>query len=127
MIASPLLAAPAPSLASVTFLNVDNGATVSSPVHLELAVKGYDVWPASEGVVPGTGHFHVIVDRASSEKLEEGDVIPFDATHLHYGKGQVSVDVPLTPGKHTLTLQFANALHESYGEAEREDISITVQ
>jgi hypothetical protein len=39
--------------------------------------------------VPGTGHFHVIVDRASSEKLEEGDVIPFDATHLHYGKGQV--------------------------------------
>jgi hypothetical protein len=42
-----LLAAPAPSLASVTFLNVDNGATVSSPVHLELAVKGYDVWPAS--------------------------------------------------------------------------------
>lgn len=142
-------------MASVTFLNVDSGATVPSPVHLEMAVKGYDVWPASElargqrraracfkavispaagvlpsrcqracssrrvlvprplrswivlhldrahtwgficlrpageGVVPGTGHFHVIVDRAAAEKLDEGDVIPFDATHLHYGKGQV--------------------------------------
>ncbi|KAI8474806.1 MAG: hypothetical protein J3K34DRAFT_406669 [Monoraphidium minutum] len=122
-----LLAAPAPAPAQVKFLNVDSGASVSSPVHLELGVRGLDVFPASEGLIPGTGHFHVVVDRAADDKLGEGDVIPFDATHLHYGKGQVSVDVPLTPGKHTLTLQFANALHESFGPDERQEITVTVK
>lgn len=42
-------------------------------------------------------------------------------------QGQVVADLDLAPGKHTLTLQFANALHESYGPEERRDVSITVQ
>jgi Domain of unknown function (DUF4399) len=44
-----------------------------------------------------------------------GETIPFDSTHLHYGKGQTSVTVPLAPGQHKLALQFANAVHQSYG------------
>ncbi len=43
---------------------------------------------------------------------QAGAEIPFDETHLHYGKGQTEASVTLAPGKHTLTLQFANALHK---------------
>jgi hypothetical protein len=43
---------------------------------------------------------------------QAGAEIPFDETHLHFGKGQTEASIPLTPGKHTLTLQFANALHK---------------
>ena len=43
---------------------------------------------------------------------QAGEEIPFDETHLHYGKGQTEAAITLTPGKHKLTLQFANALHK---------------
>jgi len=42
-------------------------------------------------------------------------------------QGQQSADIELTSGKHTLSLQFANALHESFGPSERKEITITVQ
>jgi len=38
--------------------------------------------------------------------------VPFDDTHLHFGKGQTEASIVLAPGKHKLTLQFANALHK---------------
>ncbi len=50
--------------------------------------------PAADGVIPGTGHFHVLVDLPAAE---EGEALPFDATHLHYGKGQAAADVELAP------------------------------
>lgn len=43
---------------------------------------------------------------------QAGAEIPFDDTHLHFGKGQTEAAVTLSPGKHKLTLQFANALHK---------------
>lgn len=116
-----------PAHAAVAFINVGDGSTIAAPLHVEMGVKGLTVMPASEGLIEGTGHFHVVVDRAASDKLAAGDVIPFDATHLHYGKGQVFADIDLAPGKHTLTLQFANALHESYGPEERSEVTVTVK
>lgn len=59
--------------------------------------------------------------------MPEGDAIPFDDTHLHFGKGQEAADVQLAPGKHTLTVQFADALHRSYGEAWRSTITVNVK
>jgi hypothetical protein len=61
----------------------------------------------------GTGHFHLLIDEDTM--FAPGETIPFDSTHLHYGKGQTSVTVPLAPGQHKLALQFANAVHQSYG------------
>lgn len=84
-----------------------------SPVHVNMTVTGYTIKPASEGLQPKTGHFHILIDQDGS--VAEGEAIPFDDTHKHYGKGQTQDDLVLSPGKHTLTLQFANALHESYG------------
>lgn len=123
-----LLASASPASAAVNFINVADGATVSSPLKVEMAVRGYQVLPASEGFIEGTGHFHVIVDRdAAADALEAGSVIAFDATHLHYGKGQTVADIELPPGRHTLTLQFADALHRSYGPEERRDVTVNVQ
>ena len=49
-------------------------------------------------------------------------MVPADATHLHFGKGQTETMLKLTPGKHTLTLQFADGAHQSYGP----DLSSTI-
>jgi hypothetical protein len=50
---------------------------------------------AADGLIPGTGHFHVFVDVA--EQTEEGEAIPFDYAHKHFGKGQTAADIELAP------------------------------
>ena len=49
-----------------------------------------------------------------------------DRTHIHFGGGQTEADVELTPGEHTLTLQFANGMHQSYGADWSKTITVTV-
>ena len=83
------------------------------------------VRPAADGLVEGSGHHHVLLDGASFVKA--GEEIPFDATHLHFGKGQTEATVPLAPGRHTITLQFANANHKSFGKGYSKLIHVTVK
>jgi hypothetical protein len=52
---------------------------------------------AADGLVPGTGHFHVYVDVPASQQPGEGEAIPFDDAHKHFGKGQTAADLELTP------------------------------
>lgn len=111
--------------ASVQFSNLKDGATVSNPVHLEMAVDGYQVAPASEGLQEKSGHFHVLID--SEDSFPEGVPIQFDDSHKHYGKAQTSADLDLAPGKHKLSLQFANALHESYGPDLAQKVTVNVK
>ena len=42
-------------------------------------------------------------------------------------QGQTEGQVELSPGKHTLTLQFANALHKSYGPGYAKSIEVMVK
>lgn len=70
------------------------------------------------------GHFHVLVDQSF---FPEGQVIPADATHLHYGKAQMDATLTLPPGKHTLTLQFADGAHRSAGEKLSQTITVNVK
>jgi hypothetical protein len=51
----PALLVASPALASVDFSNLRSGATVSSPVHVEMAVKGKTVKPASARAWGGGG------------------------------------------------------------------------
>lgn len=124
--AASVLASAGPSLASsgVSFANLKGGEALRSPVHVEFAVQGYQVRPASEGLQEGSGHFHVLID--AEDAVEEGVTIPFDERHRHYGKAQLADDLVLTPGKHKLALQFANALHESYGPTMAKHIEVNV-
>jgi len=108
----------------VEFAGISSNATVSAPIHLEFIVSGKTVAPASEGLKAGTGHFHLLIDSPSPP---EGETIPFDDAHKHYGKGQLSDDVSLATGKHQLTLQFADAQHRSYGPLFAKTISVNVK
>ena len=72
----------------------------------------------------GTGHHHIIVDGGF---INYGEIIPMDETHLHYGKGDSVAQVNLSKGEHTLSLQFANGLHMSYGEQFSKTITVFVK
>ena len=107
----------------VFFKNIVNGDTLTSPFQVEMGVSGMKVKPA--GVLsPGTGHHHIIINKGF---IKYGEIIPMDETHLHYGKGDTLTDLNLLSGEYTLTLQFANGLHMSYGEQFSNTITIYVK
>jgi len=123
--AALLLAVPA-ALAqgpSVSFVEPKDGATVTSPFRVRFAVVGMEVQPAG-AVVPNAGHHHLLINQ---DGLAKGQPIPFDDTHLHFGKGQTETEVKLPPGQYKLTLQFADGAHQSYGAALSKSINVTVK
>jgi len=107
----------------VYWVSPQDGAQVEEEFTAKFGVKGYELAPASEGLQEGTGHHHIVIDGTFVEK---GQAIPFDDTHLHYGKAQKEGTIKLSPGPHTLTLQFANAKHESFGQKFSKTISVCV-
>jgi hypothetical protein len=106
----------------VHFVSPENGAQLKSPVALKFEATGIKTVPAG-AVEAGAGHHHVIIDTTPPS---EGEVIPTDAQHLHFGKAQTEATVELQPGLHTLTLQFADGLHRSYGPSLSSTIHIQV-
>lgn len=108
---------------NVYFVNIEDGSTITSPLTVEMGVNGMEVEPAGE-LSKYKGHHHLIIDGEFEPK---GMVVPADTTHIHFGKGQTSTEVKLSPGAHTLTLQFADGFHRSYGEKMSAQVSITVQ
>ena len=123
--AAPAEATPDPTEkgeAKVFFQEPKDGAKVKSPVKLVFGVEGMDVKPAGE-LVENTGHHHIIIGPAG---IPEGTAVPKDETHIHFGKGQTSAEIELPPGKHKLTMQFADGNHMSYGEVMATTITVTV-
>ena len=110
---------------SVFFTNVKDGDTVPSKFTYKFEVTGYTLSPAADGIKEGTGHHHMIIDEG--DFVASGVGIPMDATHKHYGKAQSEGELELEPGKHKITLQFANALHESYGNEFAKTITVNVK
>jgi hypothetical protein len=124
LIISALLISSQAFAAKVFFESPKDGATVKSPFTVKFGVEGMKIQPAGEDLKSTTtGHHHLIVDGAATPK---GEVVPADATHLHFGKGQTSTELTLAPGPHTLTLQFADGAHKSYGPEMSQTIKITV-
>jgi hypothetical protein len=107
----------------VFFVEPANGATVTSPVKIVMGVNGMTVKKAGE-LMKGTGHHHVIVNQGH---IAAGTVVPADAKHIHFGGGQTETELTLPVGEHTLTLQFADGFHQSYGKALSSTIHVTVQ
>ncbi|KAK3278959.1 hypothetical protein CYMTET_13134 [Cymbomonas tetramitiformis] len=89
-----------------------------------MGVKGLEVSPVAAGPVENSGHHHIVVDGGA---VKAGVALPFDGTHIHFGKGQTQAEIELPPGKHKLTLQFANIRHESYGPGYSKTINVTVE
>ena len=70
-----------------------------------------------------SGHHHLIVD---GRPVPPGQPVPFDDKDLHFGKGQTEAQITLPPGRHTLTLQFADGGHRSYGPKWSATITVNV-
>jgi hypothetical protein len=113
----------APASRGVYFVEPADGATVSSPFKVKFGLKGMDIRPAGEQVA-GTGHHHLLINRDS---LAEGQIIPADDVHVHFGKGQTEAEVKLAPGTYKLTMQFADGFHLSYGKGMSAAIKVTVK
>ncbi len=124
---STAMVAPLPDVpagAKVFFKNLKNGQTVKSPVKIEFGVSGIALDTAG-ALKPASGHHHLLIDAGDS--IPAGTVIVKDSTHLHFGKAQTSAEVKLTPGEHTLTLQYADGIHRSYGAKLAATVKVKVQ
>lgn len=119
----------APKGAKVFFVGLEDGATLTGPlsdgkvnVKINMGASGIEVRAAGEQV-PGTGHHHIIIDGAP---IPAGGVVPKDEKHLHFGQGQTEAELALAPGEYTLTLQFADGAHLSYGPELAASIKVKV-
>lgn len=123
---------PAPDGAEVYFANIEDGATVSSPVSVVFGLKGMGVAPAGTEK-ENTGHHHILIDRPplgegpdGAEELEVG--LPADDNHVHFGGGQTEVSLDLDPGQHTLQLVLGDMNHVPHDPpVVSEVITITVE
>ena len=113
-----------PAGARVFFANLTDGQEISLPFQLQMGIEGMEVEPAGQ-VNYGRGHHHLIIDGSF---MAPGTSIPFDGQHKHFGKGQTEMTLDsLSSGEHTLTLQFANGAHLSYGEGMSTTIKVKVK
>ncbi|MCB0280098.1 MAG: DUF4399 domain-containing protein [Calditrichaeota bacterium] len=107
----------------VYFVNLEDGDIVNSPLKIEMGVEGMTIEPAGP-INENKGHHHLLVDTTY---FEAGTIIPATEKTIHFGKGQTETEIQLSPGKHKLTLQFADGVHRSYGKKMSKTIEITVE
>lgn len=118
--------------ARVYFINLEDGATVSSPVVIQFGLSGMGVAPAGVDI-PSTGHHHLFLNRPPFGEGEEGeeefiDIILADDNHIHFGLGQTETTLELSPGTHTLQLVLGDKDHVPHGPPLfSEFITITVE
>jgi hypothetical protein len=106
---------PAEPGAKVYFVNLQDGATVNSPVTVIFGLSGMGVAPAGIDKAK-TGHHHIFIDRPPLGQGEDGadEVdynIPADENHVHFGGGQTEKTLELSPGSHTLQLVLGDKDH----------------
>jgi hypothetical protein len=107
----------------VFFVEPQDGATVTSPVKVKFGVFGMELKPAGDEA-PNSGHHHVLVNL---DAMPVGATVPFDDTHIHFGKAQTEAEIKLPPGTYKLTLQYADKDHKSYGPDMSKTITVTVK
>ena len=112
-----------PASQSVFFVSPANGDTVSTTFLVEMGVEGMEIQPAGE-VNEGFGHHHILINQSG---WPGGEIIPPTDTTIHFGKGQTQTELTLEPGDYTITLQFGDGVHRSYGESMAASIGVVVQ
>jgi hypothetical protein len=98
---------PAPGDAKVFFTNVTDGAKLTAKSTISFGISGMEIAPAGTDK-PNTGHHHLLIDTPLPPLDRE---IPSDPNHVHFGRGQTSGEVTLTPGEHTLQLLLGDFEH----------------
>ncbi len=113
-----------PEGSRVFFENLKDGDVVSSPLKIKMGTEKIRVDTANL-IAENSGHHHLMID--GKDMIPLGETIPKDSLHIHFGKAQTETEVTLAPGKHKLTLQFADGLHRSYGEKLAASITVNVK
>jgi hypothetical protein len=113
----------------VFFSEPKNGATVKSPVHVVFGSDMFTIAPvppgeiAPEAVRANTGHYHLGVD---TDCLPAGSVIPKANPWIHFGKGDNTIEMQLTPGPHKLVVQAGDDRHATMtGLCETINVTVT--
>ena len=123
-VAAMTVSAAARAESRVYFVEPQDAATVTNPVHVKFGLEG-DIHLAPAGdMTPNTGHHHLLIDGTPVPK---GEAIPVSERSLHFGKAQTETDVKLPPGQHTLTLQLGDGMHRSYGPELSSTITVNVK
>ena len=101
-----------PGGGKVFFAEPKSGATVKSPVHIVFGSDMFTIAAVPPGEVTdvraNTGHFHLGTD---TDCLPVGSVIPKASPWVHFGMGNNSIDMQLTPGPHKLVVQAGDDKH----------------
>ena len=107
----------------VFYVDLKDSQEVKNPVLVKMGVKGMEIENAG-AISELKGHHHIIVD---GESTPEGQPVLLDETHFHFGQGQTESEMKLSSGFHTITLQFANGVHASYGSRWSKTITVKVK
>lgn len=114
----------APEGAEVYFIHPANGATVGSPVHVVMGLKGMGVAPSGVNK-ENTGHHHLIIN---ADTPKAGEPIGKSDNLRHFGGGQTEAMIELAPGTHTLQLVLGDFAHRPHANpVVSEVITITVK
>ena len=117
-IAAQMPISSAPADAEVYFIQPKDGQIFESAnsegVEIRFGLRGMDVSPAGIAV-PNSGHHHLLINLDQMPNLR----MPLPATDQirHFGKGQTSTWINLTPGKHKLQLLLGNYAHIPHSPA----------
>lgn len=99
-------------------------SNVSSPLQVCMETNGYTVEPAKNGVNPGKGHHHLIIDAVIPADLSKP--VAKDDTHIHMGDGSTCKTINLSKGQHTITALFAQGNHVPYNPPVTAGVTVTV-
>ena len=120
----------APADASVYFVNLADGDTVTSPLTVVFGLSGMGIAPAGHEI-DNTGHHHLLINRPpfGEGEADEMDYAIFnDDNHRHFGGGQTEVTLDLPAGEHTLQLVLGDWSHVVHATPVMSDqITITVE
>ena len=106
---------PAAKRARVFFVEPKNNATVTSPLHMKFGSQGIQIAAVPAGDVkttrPGIAHYHVGIDESC---LPPGKtIVKGTPSWVHFGDGKDVFDSQMTPGKHKLSVQLGDDLHNT--------------
>ena len=114
---STVMAQSTPSAegATVYFVNLEDGATVTSPFKVIFGLSGMGVAPAGTEK-ENTVHPQRFINRPDLGKGEDGADeliygLPADDNHVHFGGGQTETELTLPAGTHTLQMVLGDQGH----------------